>query len=149
MLNGIDKTQHLQNCISSPGFFPSPLTVYPDLDFCYSHFIAYRMTPSVRHRAIEVHCYYYYPLEFWFLWSLWFLNQLKGQSCCQSQMSRQDAFNNNQFLGVNVLQKYGCGGVKSVGKGGKTRGECVKEHMKLLGLQPEWAIFMDIWRDLM
>ena len=30
------------------GSFPSPLTVYPDFDSCYSHFMPYRMTPSVR-----------------------------------------------------------------------------------------------------
>ena len=24
---------------------------------------------------------------------------------------------------------------------------CVKDDMKLLGLQPEWAIFRDMWRD--
>ena len=28
-------------------------------------------------------------------------------------------------------------------------GECVKDDMKLLGLQPEWAIFMNMWRDAM
>ena len=44
----------------SLGFFPSPLTVYPDFDSCYSHSMPYRMTPSVRHRAIEVHYDYYY-----------------------------------------------------------------------------------------
>ena len=33
------------------GSFPSPWTVYPDFDSCYSHFMPYRMTPSVRHRA--------------------------------------------------------------------------------------------------
>ena len=49
----------LQNCIPSLGSFPSPWTVYPDFDSCYSHFMPYRMTPSVRHRAIEVHYYYY------------------------------------------------------------------------------------------
>ena len=37
------------------GSFPSPLTVYPDFDSCYSRFMPYRMTPSVRHRATEVH----------------------------------------------------------------------------------------------
>ena len=42
------------------GSFPSPWTVYPDFDSCYSHFMPYRMTRSVRHRAIEVHYYYYY-----------------------------------------------------------------------------------------
>ena len=46
--------------IPSLGSFPSPWTVYPDFDSCYSHFMPYRMTPSVRHRAIEVHYYYYY-----------------------------------------------------------------------------------------
>ena len=50
----------LQNCFPSLGFFPSPWTVYPDFDSCYSHFMPYRMTPGVRHRAIEVHYYYYY-----------------------------------------------------------------------------------------
>ena len=50
----------LQNCIPSLGSFPSTWTVYPDFDSCYSHFMPYRMTPSVRHRAIEVHYYYYY-----------------------------------------------------------------------------------------
>ena len=50
----------LQNCVSSLGSFPYPLTVYPDFDSCYSHFMPYRMTPSIKHRAIEVHYYYYY-----------------------------------------------------------------------------------------
>ena len=50
----------LQNCIPSLGSFPSPWTVYLDFDSCYSHFMPYRMTPSVRHKAIEVHYYYYY-----------------------------------------------------------------------------------------
>ena len=38
----------LHNCVPSLGSFPSPLTVYPDFDSCYSHFMPYRMTPSVR-----------------------------------------------------------------------------------------------------
>ena len=50
----------LRNCVPSLGSFPSPLTVYQDFDSCYSHFMPYRMTPSVRHRAIEVHYYHYY-----------------------------------------------------------------------------------------
>ena len=50
----------LQNCIPSLGSFPSPWTVYPDFDSCNSHFMPYRMTPSVKHRAIEVYYYYYY-----------------------------------------------------------------------------------------
>ena len=55
-----DSNTPLQNCVPSLGSFPSPWTVYPDFDSCYSHFMPYRMTPSVRHRAIEVHYYYYY-----------------------------------------------------------------------------------------
>ena len=42
-----------QNCVPSLGSFPSPFTVYPDFDSCYSHFMPYRMTPSVRHKAID------------------------------------------------------------------------------------------------
>ena len=57
------ETQSFQNCSPSLGSFPSPLTVYPDFDSCYSHVMPYRMTPQwpiVRHRAFEVHhhCYY-------------------------------------------------------------------------------------------
>ena len=55
----------LQNCVPSLGSFPSPLTVYPDFDSCHSHFMPDRMTPSVRHRAIEVHCYYYIIILLW------------------------------------------------------------------------------------
>ena len=50
----------LQNCIPSLGSFPISLDCLPDFDSCYSHFMPYRMTPSVRHRAIEVYYYYYY-----------------------------------------------------------------------------------------
>ena len=25
-------------------------------------------------------------------------------------------------------------------------GDCVNDDMKLLGLQPEWAVFRDMWR---
>ena len=32
-------------------------------------------------------------------------------------------------------------GAKCVDRGKKTWGECVKDDMKLLGLQPEWAMF--------
>ena len=62
----------LQNCIPSLGSFPSPWTVYPDFDSCYSHFMPYRMTLSIRHRAIEVHYYYYYYFSaqtFWYFLS--------------------------------------------------------------------------------
>ena len=30
----------------------------------------------------------------------------------------------------------------------RTRGECVKDDMKLLGLQPKWAVFRDVWKDI-
>ena len=43
----------LQNCVLSLGPFPSPLTVYPDFDSCYSHFMPYQMTPTGLY--IEVH----------------------------------------------------------------------------------------------
>ena len=36
------------------------LQVNPDFDSCYSHFMLHRMTSSVRHKAIEVHYYYYH-----------------------------------------------------------------------------------------
>ena len=39
------------------------------------------------------------------------------------------------------------GGGEMCGRSRKTWGECVKDDMKLLGLQPEWAIFKDMWRD--
>ena len=32
-------------------------------------------------------------------------------------------------------------------RGRKTWGECVNDDMKLLGLQPEWAVFRNVWRD--
>ena len=32
-------------------------------------------------------------------------------------------------------------------RGRKTWGECVKDDMKLLGLQSEWTIFRVMWRD--
>ena len=49
----------LRSSLGSLPSGPSPLTVYPDFDSCYSHFMPYRMTPIVRHRAIEVHYYYH------------------------------------------------------------------------------------------
>ena len=29
----------------------------------------------------------------------------------------------------------------------KTWRECVDDDMKVLGLQPEWVVFRDVWRD--
>ena len=37
--------------------------------------------------------------------------------------------------------------MRCVSRGRRTCGKCVKDDMKLLGLQPEWPIFMDMWRD--
>ena len=37
--------------------------------------------------------------------------------------------------------------VRSADRGRKTWRKFVKDNMKLLGLQPEWAVFRDIWRD--
>ena len=31
--------------------------------------------------------------------------------------------------------------------GARRLGECVKDDTKVLGLQLEWAIFRDVWRD--
>ena len=39
-------------------------------------------------------------------------------------------------------------GPKYVARGRKTWGECIKDDIKLLGLQPEWVIFGDIWEGL-
>ena len=39
-------------------------------------------------------------------------------------------------------------GVKSWGRDRKTWEECVNDDMKLLGLQPEWAIFMDMKKNV-
>ena len=40
-----------QNCVPSLGSFPSPLTVYPDFDSCYPHFMPYRMTHTQGYRS--------------------------------------------------------------------------------------------------
>ena len=34
------------------------------------------------------------------------------------------------------------------GRSRKTWEQCVGDDMKLLGLHSEWAIFRDVWRDL-
>ena len=38
-------------------------------------------------------------------------------------------------------------GVRCVGRS-RTWGECMKDDMKLVGLQPEWAVFRDVWKDI-
>ena len=39
-------------------------------------------------------------------------------------------------------------GARSWGRSRKTWEQCVRDDMKLLGLHSEWAIFRDMWRDL-
>ena len=39
-------------------------------------------------------------------------------------------------------------GARGQGRSRKTWEQCVKDDMKLLGLHSEWAIFRDVWRDL-
>ena len=38
--------------------------------------------------------------------------------------------------------------MRCAGRGMKTWRECVKKDMVELGLHPEWAVFMDMGRDL-
>ena len=46
------------------------------------------------------------------------------------------------MIKVSTFRNVMMVGVKCMGsRGRKTRGECVKDDMKLLGLQPEWTIF--------
>ena len=37
---------------------------------------------------------------------------------------------------------------RNIGTGAGRLGENVIDDMELLGLQPEWAIFRDVWKDL-
>ena len=39
-------------------------------------------------------------------------------------------------------------GTRGRGWSRKTWEQCVRDDMKLLGLHPEWAVFRDMWRDL-
>ena len=39
-------------------------------------------------------------------------------------------------------------GMRGRGRSRKTWEQCVRDDMKLLGLHPEWAVFRDMWRDL-
>ena len=39
-------------------------------------------------------------------------------------------------------------GARGRGRSRKTWEQCVRDDMKLLGLNSEWAIFKDMWRDL-
>ena len=50
--------------------------------------------------------------------------------------------------GCRLAETWGSGEMKYVGRGRKTWGECMKNDMKFLGLQPKWAMIRDMWRDL-
>ena len=39
-------------------------------------------------------------------------------------------------------------GTRGRGRSRKTWEQCIRDDMKLLGLHPEWAVFRDMWRDL-
>ena len=39
-------------------------------------------------------------------------------------------------------------GTRGRGRSRKTWEQCVEDDMKMLGLHPEWAVFRDMWRDL-
>ena len=51
-------------------------------------------------------------------------------------------------MSVGCLQRVGGGGARGRGRSRKTWEQCVRDDMKLLGLHSEWAIFKDMWRDL-
>ena len=48
---------------------------------------------------------------------------------------------------VSACRNVEVAGVRGRGRSRKTWRECVNDDMKVLGLQPEWAVFRDIWRD--
>ena len=52
------------------------------------------------------------------------------------------------LFGVLACRNVVVVGVRCVSRGRKTWGGCVKDDIKLLGLQPEWTIFRDMWRGL-
>ena len=39
-------------------------------------------------------------------------------------------------------------GTRGRGRSRRTWEQCVRDDMKLLGLHHEWAVFRDMWRDL-
>ena len=47
-----------------------------------------------------------------------------------------------------LFSRYGSGGGKKCGQGQEDLGRECERIMKLLSLQPEWAMFRDMWRDL-
>ena len=52
------------------------------------------------------------------------------------------------MIGFQPVERWRWWGeVRCRGRSRKTWRECVDDEMKVLGLQPEWAVFRDIWRD--
>ena len=49
---------------------------------------------------------------------------------------------------VSACRNVVVAGVRSVGRGRKKWRDCVRDDMVELGLHPEWAVFRDMWRDL-
>ena len=49
---------------------------------------------------------------------------------------------------VSACRRLVVEGTRGRGRSRKTWERCVRDDMKLLGLHPEWAIFRDMWRDL-
>ena len=47
---------------------------------------------------------------------------------------------------VSACRNVEVAGVRCRGRNGKTWRECVDNDMEVLGLQPEWAVFRDMWR---
>ena len=48
---------------------------------------------------------------------------------------------------VSACRKVEVPGARCKGRKRKTWKEYVDNDMKVLGLYPEWAVFMDVWRD--
>ena len=49
---------------------------------------------------------------------------------------------------VSTCRKVEVAGVKCKGRNRKTWKECWDNEMKGLGLHSEWAVFRDMWRDI-
>ena len=48
---------------------------------------------------------------------------------------------------VSTCRNVEVAGVRCRGRNRKTWNKCVEDDMEVLGLHPEWVIFMDTWRD--
>ena len=49
---------------------------------------------------------------------------------------------------MSTCRKVKVAGARYKGRKRKTWEECVEDDMKVLGLHPEWAVFRDMWRDV-